>query len=459
MTVSARSLANVRLKVTPAIGASKASQAVAEAGFENSAYMTALRTKQQSEELIGVAQSDTWASYAAVSGGTTVKLLRAKDRLFVGRDLNDNDGQEFFESGGKDWLETLVPSTSTTATIVALSPVGYGGIAGATRTSDNPLVQSEGSWAVGGFAFANKAGNFTAYGALFEARRYGDAGYAHGFEADAISLDGTSLGLGSVTTPKIGPMDMFPDQHLVAGWFSIARPLEGGDVTAGIAIVNNAGSRKATAGRAKTGLVIAQEAILGQDGSYAGVTEGDAIALGLRHRHGWVSANSANELAAFITSSVTIASAQAMEFLDGGILFRQKSGPYNFIIDSDEGGTHYGRIRPGTASVNPRLYVAGSGSKNLELSALGGGTVDLQGSPGVLAFRAYSVSGHANGVQVSANAAGFSPSVFPVGTDANINLTLSGKGTGTVVISGLPTSAAGLPTGALWNNSGVLNVA
>jgi len=39
------------------------------------------------------------------------------------------------------------------------------------------------------------------------------------------------------------------------------------------------------------------------------------------------------------------------------------------------------------------------------------------------------------------------------------HLNLDPNGSNTVVISGLPTSAAGLPTGGLWNNSGVLNVA
>lgn len=52
------------------------------------------------------------------------------------------------------------------------------------------------------------------------------------------------------------------------------------------------------------------------------------------------------------------------------------------------------------------------------------------------------------------------------GNDSNGgNLTLkAGTGTGTgvagnIIILNLPTSAAGLPTGALWNNSGVLNIA
>jgi hypothetical protein len=30
---------------------------------------------------------------------------------------------------------------------------------------------------------------------------------------------------------------------------------------------------------------------------------------------------------------------------------------------------------------------------------------------------------------------------------------------GVIIMAGLPTSSSGLPTGALWNNSGVLNVA
>lgn len=55
-----------------------------------------------------------------------------------------------------------------------------------------------------------------------------------------------------------------------------------------------------------------------------------------------------------------------------------------------------------------------------------------------------------------------------IGTDSSGNPKMGSTGghieidpasTNTVIITGLPTSASGLPTGALWNNTGVLNVA
>ena len=70
-----------------------------------------------------------------------------------------------------------------------------------------------------------------------------------------------------------------------------------------------------------------------------------------------------------------------------------------------------------------------------------------------------------NHLVVYPNVTGSGPIITVDGADTNTNLTLQAKGTGIVRITSrinlasLPTSAAGLAAGDLWNDSGTLKVA
>lgn len=74
-------------------------------------------------------------------------------------------------------------------------------------------------------------------------------------------------------------------------------------------------------------------------------------------------------------------------------------------------------------------------------------------------LRVTSVSSTVNRVQVTGAITTGAPTIAAQGSDANIHLRLQPKGTGTVIVATLPTSAAGLPSGALWNDGGTVKVA
>ena len=74
-------------------------------------------------------------------------------------------------------------------------------------------------------------------------------------------------------------------------------------------------------------------------------------------------------------------------------------------------------------------------------------------------FAATSISLDSPLINMGDEAAAGAAQIVVKSSDTNANLKLVPKGTGTVNITSLPTSAAGLSAGDLWNNSGVVNVA
>jgi hypothetical protein len=389
-----------------------------------------------------VVQRKDHDSYNSALGNPDHAWVRIKDRVAIGRDFVPDTGVEWFQVGAKSWLEGYVQATTSVAQLSVLHPFGYGGICSGTETRLNPLAQSEGSWAYGGFAIVNKSGNFSGYGALFETRRFGDAGWAHGFEADIIQRPPLTFGTGSTVVRLIQPNNPFWGYAADSGRFSIGRPdiTDCEDVSVGLTLINNAGAaRWGVAGRARIGFMIDQRAILGQDGSFAGNTEGDFLAMGRRHRMGWWPSISSTEPASYVTSSVSTLRGQAMEFVDGGTLFKRASptGVFHAIIDdTGDSSTHPIRFAAGDASNPVKVYTGGTGNKSLRLSGLGSATIDLAaGAAGdVVGFRAFASPGHANFLQASANASGFAPALTVDGTDTNIDIAITPKGTGRIRI-------------------------
>lgn len=226
---------------------------------------------------------------------------RIHDRLYVGRLLDANDGTLWTNgpnSWSKDWLEielnTASGGASAVAQCVSFSDTGYIALLGASKTSDNPLLSSEGTMGVAGFALADKiptAGNqSTAYAFYAEARRKGNAGWCHTCEFDAIARSAT--GTGSAPAPALlVPGNPFHTASLTGAWFSNSRPdiSDGGDIAVGLAFVNNAGTRTGTQGRNKIGILFDQKSVLGADNTnYASASNiGQAIALGNGHAIGW----------------------------------------------------------------------------------------------------------------------------------------------------------------------------
>lgn len=63
-----------------------------------------------------------------------------------------------------------------------------------------------------------------------------------------------------------------------------------------------------------------------------------------------------------------------------------------------------------------------------------------------------------NRLQVHGVVSGLAPVISALGSDANIDLRLVPKGSGTVRITSLPTSSAGLPSGSLWRDGNIVNI-
>lgn len=365
-------------------------------------------------------------------------------RLFVGDDLDLNDGGEFYDlpgwpaRQGQDWGDLLVGGASSTARLSVLGKDGYGGIAAYSQTLGNPLAASMGSWAVYGSAHANKVGPFNAYGILAEAYRYGNAGSAHAIEADGISRPALGYGTGSITTPLLHPGDAYSQYAIDVVRATIGRPdyTDCGDVSHAYSIINNtAPSRWGEAGRARVGWTVHQPAILGRDGNFAYATEGDAIALGRRHIIGWWDGAKADATAAsaYITSSATT-NGSAIEFADGGVIIRTpvSGGQWHHIFDRPPDITHTLRHSPASAGW-ARIYVEGPGAANLRLSAKGYASVTLAaGDDGaVTAFRATATTGHNTFLEALASLAGYATTlrvVGPAGADSDLALRPLGDG-------------------------------
>jgi hypothetical protein len=73
-------------------------------------------------------------------------------------------------------------------------------------------------------------------------------------------------------------------------------------------------------------------------------------------------------------------------------------------------------------------------------------------------FKAQGAGATVNWLNAVASAAGAPVEFYASGSDTNISVKLTPKGTGTVILSNLPTSSAGLPSGGLWRDAGAGNV-
>jgi hypothetical protein len=300
---------------------------------------------------------------------------RSINRIFSGKQLNQNDGI-MWSPVSQDWLETEIPRTSSIGQTVSLSSAGTIAIVGGSRSSDVPvgLVGSEGTMGVAGYALSNGAATSTAYALYAEARRFGNSGWCHGFEVDSISRTGSS----PITTPLLTPLSPFNGPALVGGWLSCSRPdiTNGGDASAALGIVNNAGTRTGTQGRYKTGILFDQKSILGADGTnYANYNNvGQAIALGVGHSIGWWNALSTTSPFCSITSTDVDGTGTGLDFSFFGPRFKHSGGNILFSILKTASSTNYlevASVASGSSPVISAYSAAGDANVDLVLSPTG----------------------------------------------------------------------------------------
>jgi hypothetical protein len=298
---------------------------------------------------------------------------RFQNKLFIGKPTDLNDGAMWSngpQAFSNDWVETEVNATSAIAQLVTISERGYISVLGASRTSDNPLANSEGTMGVAGIVIADKiptAGNkSTAYGFYVEARRKGNAGFCQGFEVDVISRTGTVAGSEAITTPLLRPNAVANANALIGGWFSNSRPdiTDGGDASVAIGIINNAGTRTSTQGRYKVGILFDQNAILGADGTNvaSGSNAGNAIALGVGHNIGWWNASATTTPFTTIGSSDTTTLGGGLNFANGGTIFNQSDGTRGFAVFKTAGASNYLSATPSATGTPPTISASTTGS-------------------------------------------------------------------------------------------------
>jgi hypothetical protein len=367
---------------------------------------------------------------------------RIQNKLFVGSLTDANDGAMWSNGSdafSQDWVETEIDATSSIAQMVTISDTGYLAVLGASRTSDNPLANSQGTMGVAGIVVADKVptlGNLSsAYGLYVEARRKGNAGFCHGFEVDVISRVGSVSGSTAITTPLLHPNSVANAHALIGGWFSNSRPdiTDGGDASVGIGFINNADTRTATQGRYRIGILFDQKAILGADGSgIAGTSNiGQAIALGAGHAIGWWGASSTTAPLSQITLTDTGSVGTNIYFATQGIRFTQAESEILCEIPKVTSPEGYWRFSAATSAVAAVISVVSpsSANRNAIIRSAGASSVFLASDNGT-SFQSFSNANAVNYFSATGTAAGTAPVFAPVGTDTNIDMSFVPKGTG-----------------------------
>lgn len=95
-------------------------------------------------------------------------------------------------------------------------------------------------------------------------------------------------------------------------------------------------------------------------------------------------------------------------------------------------------------------------SRTISLQALDN-ELDLLNQSGQAMFKVRNVDGAVNYPLVVSGVSGTNPILQVGGTDTNVGLTITMKGTGTINLK-LPTSSAGLNSGDWWSNNGVVTI-
>ncbi len=225
----------------------------------------------------------TLPSTGMVSANAGSAIARAGDRLFVGKNANANDGNK--PEVAKDWLETILPNTTSIATIVGLGQNAGIGLLGGVRTSDGS--SGDYSSATMGLCINNTTSPSptACTGGYFETEHVVGANgtnYSHGVEID---IDEFNSGTVSGT---VYPVHYQPYTSPFPNGLSDALRLGSGGGRAGvqtatdaIAIINNGAAFQ-------SGIVFQQNSIFGTGGLGG---QGEAIAMATGHQINWYSSD------------------------------------------------------------------------------------------------------------------------------------------------------------------------
>jgi hypothetical protein len=367
-------------------------------------------------------------------------VMHQRDRFFIGAGsaYTGNKNAPF----GGTWLNTLVASwPETNAQGGSLSQNGrIGWLTGTSLTTGETTGSAIGH---ASFSYCNLAGGTARAGYFDATHNTGTASY--GIEI-ALSNQGTDITANSYSVPGgVFGLKMSPESGLgyVVGDSGAAAPQATAPSTA--ALLVQAGTGAATPQQFRTGILFGSNALVGSDGTNG---TAEAIAMGKGHALNWYAGSSI--LGATVRSDVTAVSGHdvGIVFSNDTISFQATASASSVPILSlvrdtvSAGGVNYLTLTSARTNTNPTFQAAGSDTNvGIAIKSKGTGVVQFFTNGGE-AFRvAANPASAVNFVQAVGSATGSAVVVSAQGSDTNIDLQLSAKGTGLLKTGYASTSA------------------
>lgn len=298
-------------------------------------------------------------------------VMRVNDRLLVGGAAANDAAKPNIDT---DWLTDLVNWPVFNSTAAITSSFGTIALTAGSQTLDlDPVAAGSTQTTIGvaAFAMANNQGTYpTGYFSAYGF--YGEARVYAGTVSDAFAAELEAVNLS-------GMANAFPTPYreLQTGSAQALRLGSGGgqglDVEPAIsalAIVPNGSTFNA-------GIVFEKGALTGADGTTG---FGDAILMAKGHLAAWYAAGDGNgERTFFVTSTIDDATNRSsIQAQDGAILFIQPNDVVGFAVSTVASAANGIGVRPAITGEAPELEAFGAASNlDLRLSPKGTGTVIL----------------------------------------------------------------------------------
>jgi hypothetical protein len=137
-----------------------------------------------------------------------------------------------------------------------------------------------------------------------------------------------------------------------------------------------------------------------------------------------------------VTDTATNADLNVTTKGTGSHVFNTASGVGAKVIDSATTNTSFLTLKGGVNGGNTQFYVSGTGSTELWQSSLGTGAIRFQTNAGAQEqFRISHTASAVNYVNITGAATGSGPTISAQGSDTNVNLFVNPKGTGALVVN------------------------
>ena len=291
-----------------------------------------------------------------------VIIHRLNDRVFVGA-ATDNDGKH--TNVVKDWMETLIPTSTSNSQLVSLATLGQVGVFGGSRSSDVTAEgNADGTIGIMGFGIHDDTVTVRgAHGGYFEGWLRNGAAIGAGKAASGVEIDIVNQHSGA-SAVDITPYAMFPAGLTNALWLASggAKPSVF-DSSVAIGILPN-GSRF------RKGVVFKADSLVGTDGDGSGSATVLEMAIG--HQVVWRNSGGVKSVLDYNSIKLNTTSGTT---LSGAKLHLQSDDGAGLNLQMDTYGT------PASASNNIQLRAA-NGTAASPTQVLSGDFLGLIGGLG-----------------------------------------------------------------------------